>query len=108
MNDIRQSLAQHGLVRSSDHKILGGVSAGIGRRIGVGPWVARLLVVLTTIVLPGSPILIYPILWILMPTQAQADAYALRVGAEKPDQAVPAPQAWQPATTAPPSGSDDV
>lgn len=77
MNDIRQSLARQGLIRSSDQKILGGVSAGIGRRIGVGPWAARLLVVLVMLVLPGSSILIYPILWILMPTEEQARAYEL-------------------------------
>ncbi len=77
MNDIRQSFAHHGLVRSSDHKILGGVSAGIGRRIGVGPWTARLLVVLAMLVLPGSSILLYPILWILMPTEEQARGYGL-------------------------------
>ncbi|WP_323794277.1 PspC domain-containing protein [Nocardioides sp.] len=77
MNDIRQSLARQGLIRSSDRKILGGVSAGIGRRIGVGPWTARLLVVLVMLVLPGSSILIYPILWILMPTEEQARSYDL-------------------------------
>ena len=79
MNDIRQSLARQGLIRSSEHKILGGVSAGIGRRIGVGPWTARLLVVLVMLVLPGSSILIYPILWILMPTEEQARAHDLPV-----------------------------
>ena len=75
MNDIRESFARHGLIRSADHRILGGVSAGIGRRIGVGPWTARLLVVLAMLVIPGSSILIYPILWILMPTEEQARAY---------------------------------
>ena len=78
MNDIRQSFARQGLIRSSQHKILGGVSAGIGRRIGVGPWTARLLVILTMLVLPGSSILIYPILWILMPTEEQARSYDVR------------------------------
>ena len=82
MNDIRESLARQGLVRSSQHRILGGVSAGIGRRIGVGPWAARLLVVLT--VLPGSSILIYPILWILMPTEEQAASYGAYAPPEGP------------------------
>ena len=89
MKDIRQSFAQQGLVRSSEHRILGGVSAGIGRRIGVGPWTARLLVLLTMVVLPGSPILIYPILWILMPTEEQAATYDLAAGSVAP----PAPVA---------------
>jgi phage shock protein PspC (stress-responsive transcriptional regulator) len=68
MNDIRQSFAQHGLVRSRDRAVLGGVCAGLGRRLGLTPWVARLLFVLLLLVVPGSQILIYPILWILMPS----------------------------------------
>jgi phage shock protein C len=68
MNDIRRSFAQHGLVRSSDHRVLGGVFAGLGRRFGLSPWTARLLFVLVLFVIPGSQILVYPILWILMPT----------------------------------------
>jgi len=74
MNDIRQSLAQQGLVRPHDGRILGGVCAGLGRRFGIGPWPARLLFVLLLMVLPGSQILIYPILWILMPLEGTAAA----------------------------------
>ncbi len=85
MNDIRQTFARQGLIRSSDQKILGGVAAGIGRRIGVGPWTARLLVVLVMIALPGSSILIYPILWILMPTEEQARSYDLPQRPDHPD-----------------------
>ena len=43
--------------------------AGLGRRFGIDPWPARLLFVLLLLVIPGSPILIYPILWILMPSE---------------------------------------
>ena len=68
MNDIRQSLAQHGLVRSRDQRVLGGVCAGLGRRFGLTPWVSRLVFVLLLLVVPGSQILVYPILWILMPS----------------------------------------
>jgi phage shock protein C len=68
MNDIRQSFAQHGLVRSRDRAVLGGVCAGLGRRFGLTPWTARLLFVLLLLVVPGSQLLIYPILWILMPS----------------------------------------
>ena len=70
MNDIRQFFARHGLVRSRDERVLGGVAAGLGRRFGLSPWTARLLFVLVLLVLPGSQFLIYPILWILMPTEA--------------------------------------
>lgn len=67
MDDIRAAFARQGLVRSSDRGILGGVCAGVGRRLGLGPWVARLLFVLLLMVVPGSQLLIYPVLWILMP-----------------------------------------
>jgi len=41
----------------------------LGRRFGIDPWPARLLFVLILMVIPGSQILIYPILWILMPSE---------------------------------------
>jgi phage shock protein C len=69
MNNIRQSFAQYGLVRSRDHRVLGGVCAGLGRRLGLAPWTARILFVLLLLVVPGSQILVYPILWILMPSE---------------------------------------
>ena len=69
MNDIHQSLAGHGLVRPQQGRVLGGVCAGLGQRFGIAPWTARLLFVLLLMVIPGSQLLIYPILWILMPSQ---------------------------------------
>lgn len=72
MNDIHQSFAQQGLVRPSQGRVLGGVCAGLGRRFGITPWPTRLLFVLLLMVIPGSSILIYPILWILMPSEQTA------------------------------------
>lgn len=69
MRDIHQTLARQGLIRPRGTRVLGGVCAGLGRRFGVGPWAARLLFVLLLMVLPGSQILIYPVLWILMPLE---------------------------------------
>ena len=69
MNDVHQRFAQQGLVRPRDGRVLGGVCAGLGRRFGITPWAARLLFVLLLMVIPGSQILIYPILWILMPAE---------------------------------------
>jgi phage shock protein C len=69
MNDIRQNFAQQGLVRPRERRVLGGVCAGLGRRFGLAPWPARILFVLLLLVIPGSQILIYPILWILMPSE---------------------------------------
>ena len=70
MSDIRQSFAGQGLVRPRDGRVLGGVCAGLGRRYGLTPWVARLLFVLLLMVIPGSQLLAYPILWILMPDES--------------------------------------
>lgn len=69
MNDIHASFAQQGLVRPQQERVLGGVCAGLGRRFGIAPWPARLLFVLLLMVVPGSQILVYPILWILMPAE---------------------------------------
>jgi phage shock protein PspC (stress-responsive transcriptional regulator) len=72
MNDIHRTFAQHGLVRARDGKVLGGVASGLGRRIGIDPWPARLLLVLVLLLVPGSQLLVYPALWILMPSEAKA------------------------------------
>jgi phage shock protein PspC (stress-responsive transcriptional regulator) len=74
VRDIHGSFAQQGLVRPRDQRLLGGVCAGLGRRFGLGPWAARLLFVLLLMVLPGSQILIYPVLWILMPSEETVTA----------------------------------
>ena len=69
MNDVHQSFAGYGLVRPRQGRVLGGVAAGLGRRFGIAPWTARLLFVLLLMVIPGSQILVYPLLWILMPSE---------------------------------------
>jgi phage shock protein PspC (stress-responsive transcriptional regulator) len=74
MNDIHRSLAGHGLVRPERGRVLGGVCAGLGERFGLAPWTARLLFLLVLMVIPGSQLLAYPILWILMPSASSAAA----------------------------------
>jgi phage shock protein C len=69
MGTIHDSMAEQGLVRPLQGRVLGGVCAGLGQRFGIDPWPARLLFILILLVLPGSQLLIYPILWILMPEQ---------------------------------------
>ena len=69
MNNISQSFAQRGLLRPRHRRILGGVCAGLGQSFGIGPWPARLLFVVLLMVIPGSQLLVYPILWILMPSE---------------------------------------
>ncbi|HEU5045510.1 MAG TPA: PspC domain-containing protein [Nocardioidaceae bacterium] len=69
MNEIQQAFARQGLVRPQEGRVLGGVCAGLGRRFGIDPWPARLIFVVLLMVIPGSQILVYPILWILMPSE---------------------------------------
>jgi phage shock protein PspC (stress-responsive transcriptional regulator) len=69
MNGVQRAFGKQGLVRPRSHRVLGGVCAGLGRRFGLSPWIARLLFVVVLMVLPGSQVLIYPVLWILMPSE---------------------------------------
>jgi phage shock protein C len=84
MDDIHQNFARQGLIRPREGRVLGGVLAGLGQRFGLGPWTARLLFVLVLMVLPGSQILIYPVLWVLMPSEEKV---AYRVSASSPSPA---------------------
>lgn len=69
MDDVRDTFYRNGLVRSDD-RVLAGVCAGLGRRIGLGPGASRVLFVLVLLLLPGSQLLVYPVLWLLMPDTA--------------------------------------
>jgi phage shock protein C len=69
MDSVHAAFRRQGLTRPRDGRVLGGVIAGLGRRFGIDPWPARLLFVLLLMIIPGSQFLIYPILWILMPTE---------------------------------------
>jgi phage shock protein C len=74
VDTLYETMRRNGLVRPVDDRVLGGVCAGLARRFGLDPWAARLLFVLILMLLPGSQFLIYPILWIVMPTEAPVDA----------------------------------
>jgi phage shock protein PspC (stress-responsive transcriptional regulator) len=74
MESIHAAFRREGLVRVQEGRVLGGVVAGLGRRLGIDPWPARLLFVLVLMLIPGSQLLIYPILWILMPQATEAPA----------------------------------
>jgi phage shock protein PspC (stress-responsive transcriptional regulator) len=69
MDDIRETFRRQGLTRPRGNRVLGGVCSGVGRRLGLDPWPARLLFVLVLLVIPGSQLLVYPILWVLMPSE---------------------------------------
>ena len=70
MGSVHDSFRRQGLVRPRRDRMIAGVCAGLGRRFGIEPWLARVLFVLILFVLPGSQILVYPLLWILMPDES--------------------------------------
>jgi phage shock protein PspC (stress-responsive transcriptional regulator) len=62
----RAWFAQRGLTRPRSGKWIAGVAAGFARRYEWNPLVVRLLII-ASFVLPGSQVLAYIALWILMP-----------------------------------------
>jgi phage shock protein PspC (stress-responsive transcriptional regulator) len=70
--EVSQYMRQQGLIRPREGRVIGGVCAGLGRRFGFSPWQARILFVVILMLIPGSQIIIYPILWILMPSEQPA------------------------------------
>lgn len=60
---------EQGLVRPRQGRVIAGVCAGLARRFGISPFAARLLFVFALLILPGSQIIVYPVLWILMPSE---------------------------------------
>ena len=84
MNDIHATFRNQGLVRPIEGRVLGGVCAGLGRRFGLDPWPARLLFIVILLLIPGSQLLVYPILWILMPSEEVVPAPVDSTGAGAP------------------------
>jgi phage shock protein PspC (stress-responsive transcriptional regulator) len=62
----RAWFAQRVLTRPRGGKWIAGVAAGLARRYEWNPLVVRLLII-ASFVLPGSQVLAYVALWILMP-----------------------------------------
>ncbi len=59
------------LTRSLDDRMIAGVMGGIARRMGWNPTWLRVLYVIVSIASAGFPgILVYVILWLLMPNQS--------------------------------------
>ncbi|NTV65184.1 MAG: PspC domain-containing protein, partial [Oscillochloris sp.] len=55
------------LTRSQDDRMIAGVAGGIGRYLNVDPVIVRLIFVL--LALSGASLLIYPLLWLIMPEE---------------------------------------
>ncbi|MDG4803335.1 PspC domain-containing protein [Micromonospora sp. WMMD980] len=56
------------LVRPREGRMLAGVCAGLARRFGMSAGMVRLLFLLS-LLLPGTQVIIYLILWVLMPNE---------------------------------------
>jgi phage shock protein C len=69
VTSVHADFRRRGLARPRQERVIAGVCAGLGRRFGLSPWTARILFVLLLMIIPGSQILVYPILWILMPNE---------------------------------------
>ncbi len=54
------------LYRDPDHRVFGGVCGGLGLRLGVSPWIFRLLFIVGTCMY-GAGILVYIVLWLAIP-----------------------------------------
>jgi phage shock protein C len=65
---VRDNFRKAGLVRPREGRILAGVCAGLGRRIGLDPWLVRILAI-ASLFLPGPQFIAYIVLWILMPSE---------------------------------------
>ncbi|WP_446218052.1 PspC domain-containing protein [Micromonospora sp. IBHARD004] len=60
------------LVRPREGRMLAGVCAGLAQRFGMSAGMIRLLFLLS-LLLPGTQVIVYLVLWILMPNE---DRYA--------------------------------
>ena len=60
-----------GLYRSETNKVIAGVCGGLGEFFNVDPLIIRIIFILAT-VFGGSGLLVYLILWVLMPNPSQA------------------------------------
>lgn len=61
-------MASTDLIRPRQGRVIAGVCAGLARRFGVSPTVVRVLF-LVSMLLPGPQILVYLVLWLIMPKE---------------------------------------
>jgi phage shock protein PspC (stress-responsive transcriptional regulator) len=61
-------MAQRGLVRPRQGRVLAGVLVGLANRFDISPRAARVIFIVS-LLLPGPQILLYIALWILMPSE---------------------------------------
>ena len=63
---MRDWLRERGYVRPRRGRVIAGVCAGLANGWGVSRWLVRLGAVLS-LILPGTQVLAYVVLWIVMP-----------------------------------------
>ncbi|MBX0330844.1 PspC domain-containing protein [Oscillochloris sp. ZM17-4] len=68
------------LMRSRDDKMIAGVASGIGRYLSIDPVLVRIAFVL--LALSGASLLIYPLLWIIMPEEPAGVPHASPPGGQ--------------------------
>ena len=61
------------LYRPRRGRVIGGVCAGLAQRFGIGKTTMRLIAV-ASCVLPGPQIVMYVVLWVLMPSEERVVA----------------------------------
>jgi phage shock protein C len=66
LEGARAWFAEQGLARTREERVIAGVSGAFARRLGVNPFVARVVTVALAI---GFTPLAYVALWILMPSE---------------------------------------
>jgi phage shock protein C len=65
---LREALLMEQLRRPKDGRVIAGVCAGIADRFGISRTLVRVLTV-ASIVLPGSQLIVYVALWVLVPSE---------------------------------------
>ena len=61
-------MSSYSLIRPARGRVLAGVCSGVARRFGWSPWLVRGAFVVSC-VLPGPQILLFLLLWVVMPPE---------------------------------------
>ena len=61
-------------LHKGNNRLIGGVCSGIADYFGADPWVVRIVFIVLALVPTGVGLLLYLLLWILMPEATQQDA----------------------------------
>lgn len=68
------------LHRSERDRIIGGVCGGLAESFGGSPWLYRIAFIVGTLATNGALALLYPVLWIFLPSQSRLDQQYVEAG----------------------------